>query len=626
MRKLDAAHMKNGYWRFTTEVDEQRAHAVGHHSPESILSAVHCGDGTYKDIHLRWIPGSIDENVVGPLSGNAAQHLQHIHEARRFLGKSLAIPGNVPLYPVDPRMKSYWETKRAAASSATSVQGMGASASPLPSSHSSRLLSPHAHFDHGRNIFGSPAPSPTIRLGSRLLMAPSESPQRTPSKPAQSHSPSLSSAPLSLSQSQHATSSQRSEPASDAAQHSYVTTEPGLSDRTKPSQTSPATAEPSRHSAHATPSSQSRDPTISPQHLNNDRNYQETHSSGPTRPDVMAGHLTAEAAPSLLTPHQSAGPSGSISSVMALEDSFSILGLSSSLVPTVAPPPSIQVAAGPQFEVPSNAPTQPQESNDIVCEDLPSVEFDEVPGTDNLPVANFVNLPSDSSATSTGLQEMIDLVKTTGSSSAVGKAKSFEQSPEADCNENNKSTSRETDDSSRILKDATIQQQPFVEDMYPDLSCMDCGREAGHHTSDCYIGSELISARLATEANVGAGLKPMKHLTMLDYRNLAEAIQRFDPGPWTTHQGPPPDPEPESAEDQIHGVAEVIRNEDSYKNDPALHSLPDDMMVLLWGLKISPNVKVVEEYVPAAILMARLANWAYSFGSDSGIGGSDSDQ
>jgi hypothetical protein len=155
--------------------------------------------------------------------------------------------------------------------------------------------------------------------------------------------------------------------------------------------------------------------------------------------------------------------------------------------------------------------------------------------------------------------------------------------------------SRESDDRSCTLAGATIEPQAIVEDIYPDLPCMDCGQEAGHHASDCYIGSESISARMTTEANLRAGLEPMKNLTMLDYRNLAEATWRFDPGPWTEHQGLPQDPELESVEDQIHGLAEVIRNEDSYKNDPSLHLLPDDMMVLLWGFKMSPNVKLVDE-------------------------------
>ena len=89
----------------------------------------------------------------------------------------------------------------------------------------------------------------------------------------------------------------------------------------------------------------------------------------------------------------------------------------------------------------------------------------------------------------------------------------------------------------------------------------------------------------------------MQNLTMLDYRMLAEAVEEFDPGPWTTHFDLHPEPEVEDAETQIRGMAEVIRNEDSYKTDKELHNLPDEFMIMLWALKTSDKVRVIEEYV-----------------------------
>ena len=88
----------------------------------------------------------------------------------------------------------------------------------------------------------------------------------------------------------------------------------------------------------------------------------------------------------------------------------------------------------------------------------------------------------------------------------------------------------------------------------------------------------------------------MQNLTILDYRILTEAVERFDPGPWTTHFVPSePKPEPEDAETQIRGMAEIIRNEDSYKNDPELRNLPDHFMMILWAFKTSDSVQVVNE-------------------------------
>jgi hypothetical protein len=89
----------------------------------------------------------------------------------------------------------------------------------------------------------------------------------------------------------------------------------------------------------------------------------------------------------------------------------------------------------------------------------------------------------------------------------------------------------------------------------------------------------------------------MQNLTMLDYRILAEAVNKFDPGPWTTHFETHPEPEVEDAETQIRGIAEVIRNEDSYKMDKELHNLSDEFMIMLWESKTSDKVHVIDEYV-----------------------------
>ena len=88
----------------------------------------------------------------------------------------------------------------------------------------------------------------------------------------------------------------------------------------------------------------------------------------------------------------------------------------------------------------------------------------------------------------------------------------------------------------------------------------------------------------------------MQNLTVLDYRTLADAVEQFDPGPWTTHFVPP-EPEPEDVATQMRGLAAVIRNEDSYKEDAELHGLPDDLMMMLWAFKTSDSVQVINEYV-----------------------------
>ncbi|CAN9382878.1 unnamed protein product [Alternaria alternata] len=107
--------------------------------------------------------------------------------------------------------------------------------------------------------------------------------------------------------------------------------------------------------------------------------------------------------------------------------------------------------------------------------------------------------------------------------------------------------------------------------------------------------SSLVSTSISPAPS--ADIQPMQNLTMLDYRILTEAVNKFDPGPWTTHFETHPEPEVEDAETQIRGIAEVIRNEDSYKMDKELHNLSDEFMIMLWAFKTSDKVRVIDEYV-----------------------------
>ncbi|KAF1946993.1 hypothetical protein EJ02DRAFT_449972 [Clathrospora elynae] len=107
---------------------------------------------------------------------------------------------------------------------------------------------------------------------------------------------------------------------------------------------------------------------------------------------------------------------------------------------------------------------------------------------------------------------------------------------------------------------------------------MDCGEDDGHKW-DCHIGN----------------VKRMENLSVLDYNILADAVQRFDPGPWTTHFNQFPEPESEDGETQVQEMAGVIRNEDSYKDDAELHILPNEAMIMLWAFKTADGVVVINE-------------------------------
>lgn len=72
-------------------------------------------------------------------------------------------------------------------------------------------------------------------------------------------------------------------------------------------------------------------------------------------------------------------------------------------------------------------------------------------------------------------------------------------------------------------------------------------------------------------------------------RDLAEMTEKFDPEHWREHHvQPPPSPETETAREKIPGLAAIVRNEESYKNDPDLQGLPEDALPLLWELNLYP--------------------------------------
>lgn len=112
------------------------------------------------------------------------------------------------------------------------------------------------------------------------------------------------------------------------------------------------------------------------------------------------------------------------------------------------------------------------------------------------------------------------------------------------------------------------------------LPCMDCGL-VEVHTSDCWINATTLS------------LKPTENLTTSELQRLADDVNKFDPGPWTTHFGPPQEVA-EDTETQVQGLAEVIRNLDATAEDLELQELDDQSTILLWALKSIGKVHILE--------------------------------
>jgi hypothetical protein len=117
------------------------------------------------------------------------------------------------------------------------------------------------------------------------------------------------------------------------------------------------------------------------------------------------------------------------------------------------------------------------------------------------------------------------------------------------------------------------------------FGCMDCGEDIGHK-ADCHIGSTYIPSSLPSLVTIILDMKPIANPTVIDLRTLCDAVAHFDPTPAkTTHFNQFPTPPLEDAQTQIEGMAEMIRNEQSYKDNPELAGLPDGVMVFMWAMR-----------------------------------------
>jgi hypothetical protein len=115
---VSASHLLNGYWKFQTIKDDQRAHKRGFSTPEDVLLAQNHDDekAPYEDILIQWVPGSRDHTLNSlkvRIGGPASMHLKTLAEVKVALGKPLALRGQVPVYPTgdDDRLKALWESR-----------------------------------------------------------------------------------------------------------------------------------------------------------------------------------------------------------------------------------------------------------------------------------------------------------------------------------------------------------------------------------------------------------------------------------------------------------------------------------------------------------------------------------
>jgi hypothetical protein len=158
-RYVDQIHVQNGFWKFCSYEDDQRAYSRGLMNPEAVLVAQDVGDGNYDDIMLRWVPGELDPSNK-PTVGTAAAHLETIYSERRVLGKSLSFRGRVPLYLIstDQRLLNYRLRKYG-----VQKDGLPDKILVLSSQHlfSNKLAPPFSTPDTGADNYQNQVPQPT---------------------------------------------------------------------------------------------------------------------------------------------------------------------------------------------------------------------------------------------------------------------------------------------------------------------------------------------------------------------------------------------------------------------------------------------------------------------------------
>ncbi|KAF2115081.1 hypothetical protein BDV96DRAFT_646930 [Lophiotrema nucula] len=122
--------------------------------------------------------------------------------------------------------------------------------------------------------------------------------------------------------------------------------------------------------------------------------------------------------------------------------------------------------------------------------------------------------------------------------------------------------------------DDTVDPDPLVSLM----PCVDCDG-VGAHAFDCHLGS--FHFREPHELNV------------LELEDIAKAVECFDPEQWREHHNHPPSPPPEDPEVIWKGMADIVRNQDSYKNDTELNDLDlsDEEVVLLFVLRTTEGIQ-----------------------------------
>ncbi|RYO15457.1 hypothetical protein AA0111_g11692 [Alternaria arborescens] len=611
VQQLKTSHLAGGYWKFQSTDDDRRAYARGFTTPEDVLCAAESTSEGFDEIFIRWIKGANDPNISMALSGNSSQHLQTIYELRLLLGLPVSSRGQIPLYPIstEPRLRQYWEGKYRAQRPNIIDAGSQLPDQPIASPVTPRtetLVS--AQPQHPVQATPKPPVGRIMRAQSKEMSqvaratpaskttslqnpfnATTEHLIRSPAARALPREVAVSSLPSSTVSRHQVTPRDDSSLASTSISPApsagrYVPSIPraalewGLQPSTSPTSSTLDQGITQHNWVH--PSSRNPKAIATSNTLYRSPYAVSGTQPGHTIPVVAALKLPLEINKNAALPCNAATTSVTTANTV---DTAPAKSFSSPVAVTAEPPATAESACDSQVL------TSPDTSHHV----FPTILSRRL----HAPFLDSMGSPippqSGSPPSRTGVAQLGESFTLEDTLMEPPDRPASVDNEHRQLPENKPSPQQElgqlnigspdvcgAEEVSRAQATEAVSEslRTYMEDLN-NLPCVDCGEYDGH-TWDCHLGN----------------IQPMQNLTMLDYRILAEAVNKFDPGPWTTHFETHPQPEVEDVETQIRGIAEVIRNEDSYKMDKELHNLSDEFMIMLWGFKTSDKVRVIDQY------------------------------
>ncbi|KAL6708242.1 hypothetical protein ACN47E_003426 [Coniothyrium glycines] len=651
------SHLKYGYWKFAGIKDDRRAKIYGFTNTEQILREQEFSDERYDEIVIRWVRGSEDMSNRGSewnkttmIDGSAAQHLHTILRLRENLGIPLSFRNQVPTYPIsdDSRLQQFWqvfqhhlgsslqrpqslrgptEISRPRFDTVTTLKVVDEhEGSTLPAELPSMRPDVAAKAAHHRPAGHKTSVSPREDLV-RFNSGPFHKPKRKvismvesfiPSSPPNQKPevPELNGTPLNQETSTKSTSSvniddhetvgHRKDGAKSIVSRIRSILPPPenyLSNAPQPvlEGTSVSRARPRTRDNVDTIFAQPSGANVDSLDSYIPKNSRSTATTTLTSPGCSARPTDPRFAKTPATSSRTQSPLQNVSKlpprkVQATSQDCSSQGGMGHPFPCtdgLARGPMRNTSSPPREKQPTQTTVSKQTTRS--CSAIAHNSSTEptsrplnnahqgIPAKQK--VSSTPTVKTEATPTSNALPSKRRPSVTIGHRSSCTSQAHAQLPQSKHLHQNAKPGSSTTPNHAKPNPTPPAQPIANAPRTFPleisdiQLPCIDCA-EPNAHKLDCHIGN----------------IQFHKTLTALDYRSLADAVTRFDPGPWTTHFDQFPAPAETEADDaQIRGMADVVRNEEGCKEDARLRGLSDEALLLAWGFRNGEDVADVDE-------------------------------